>query len=66
MMKYTNKDIPLSIKDQVEAALAHYPELKDTPISFKFKKEIKKSHGFELIINNPNLPQSSMNLQVTP
>ncbi|MAN28076.1 MULTISPECIES: hypothetical protein [Mesonia] len=42
-MKYTNKDIPLSIKDQVEAALAHYPELKDTPISFKFKKEIKKS-----------------------
>lgn len=43
MMKYTNKDIPLSIKDQVEVALHYYPQLKDTPISFKFKKKIKKS-----------------------
>ncbi|MBW2962585.1 hypothetical protein [Mesonia aestuariivivens] len=42
-MKYTNKEIPLSIKDQVEVALSYYPQLKDTPIAFKFKKEIKKS-----------------------
>lgn len=43
MMNYTNKEIPLSIKDQVEVALSHYPQLKDTPIAFRFKKEIKKS-----------------------
>jgi len=43
MMNYTNKEIPLSIKDQVEVALNHYPQLKDTPIAFRFKKEIKKS-----------------------
>ena len=43
MMNYTNKEIPLSIKDQVEVALTHYPQLKDTPIAFRFKKEIKKS-----------------------
>lgn len=42
-MNYTNKEIPLSIKDQVEVALTHYPQLKDTPIAFRFKKEIKKS-----------------------
>lgn len=42
-MNYTNKEIPLAIKDQVEVALSYYPELKDTPIAFKFKKEIKKS-----------------------
>ncbi|MFD2698656.1 hypothetical protein ACFSQ0_11685 [Mesonia sediminis] len=43
MQNYTNKEIPLSIKDQVEVALSHYPQLKDTPIAFRFKKEIKKS-----------------------
>ena len=43
MMNYTNKEIPLSIKDQVEVALTYYPQLKDTPIAFRFKKEIKKS-----------------------
>jgi len=42
-MNYTRKEIPLAIKDQVEVALSYYPELKDTPIAFKFKKEIKKS-----------------------
>jgi len=42
-MNYTQKEIPLAIKDQVEVALSYYPELKDTPIAFKFKKEIKKS-----------------------
>ena len=42
-MNYTNKEIPLSIKDQVEVALTYYPQLKDTPIAFRFKKEIKKS-----------------------
>ncbi|SHI38641.1 hypothetical protein SAMN04488096_101389 [Mesonia phycicola] len=42
-MNFTNKEIPLSIKDQVEVALSYYPQLKDTPIAFRFKKEIKKS-----------------------
>lgn len=42
-MKFTNKTIPTIIKPQVEKALSYYPELKDTPITFKFKKDIKKS-----------------------
>lgn len=42
-MKFTNKTIPAIIKPQVEKALSFYPELKDTPITFKFKKNIKKS-----------------------
>ncbi|MGO1752417.1 MAG: hypothetical protein ACTHYV_07985 [Psychroflexus sp.] len=42
-MKFTNKTIPDVIKPQVEKALSYYPELKDTPITFKFKKDIKKS-----------------------
>ncbi|MGO3690115.1 MAG: hypothetical protein ACTJF0_06625 [Psychroflexus halocasei] len=42
-MKFTNKTIPDVIKPQVEKALSFYPELKDTPITFKFKKDIKKS-----------------------
>jgi len=42
-MNFTNKEIPLTIKDQVEVALSYYPQLKDTPIAFRFKKEIKKS-----------------------
>lgn len=42
-MKFTQKTIPPEIKPQVEKALSYYPELKDTPITFKFKKNIKKS-----------------------
>ncbi len=42
-MKFTNKVIPPEIKPQVETALSYYPELKDTHIIFKFKKNIKKS-----------------------
>lgn len=39
----TNKIIPESIAEEVAIALSHYPELKDTPIEFRFKKKIKKS-----------------------
>ena len=39
----TNKIIPESISDEVKMALSFYPELKDTPIEFRFKKDIKKS-----------------------
>ncbi|WP_222430237.1 hypothetical protein [Gillisia sp. Hel_I_86] len=39
----TNKIIPKSIADEVHVALSHYPELKDTPIEFRFKEKIKKS-----------------------
>lgn len=35
--------IPNIIKDRVEVALSHYPELKDVYIEFKIKKNIKKS-----------------------
>lgn len=34
---------PEVIKSEVEKALSHYPELNETPISFKFKKKINKS-----------------------
>ncbi|PKA97280.1 hypothetical protein B0O79_0934 [Flavobacteriaceae bacterium MAR_2009_75] len=34
---------PESIIKEVEVALDHYPELNDTPITFKFKKNISKS-----------------------
>lgn len=34
---------PESIADEVQVALSFYPELKDVPIRFKFKKNIKKS-----------------------
>lgn len=40
---YAQATIPESIKNEIEIALAHYPELKDTPINFEFKKNIKKS-----------------------
>jgi len=40
---YSNKIIPEEIRPQAEKALSYYPELKDTPITFKFKKNIKKS-----------------------
>ena len=39
----TNKEIPESIRDEALLALSHYPELKDTPVAFKFKDQIKKS-----------------------
>lgn len=35
--------IPESISKEINAALEYYPELKETPIKFKFKKNIKKS-----------------------
>ncbi len=35
--------VPDSIQEEARIALSHYPELADTPITFKFKKEIKKS-----------------------
>ncbi|KJD33163.1 hypothetical protein PK35_08545 [Tamlana nanhaiensis] len=39
----TQKIIPKSIKNEVETALSYFPELKNTSIEFKFKKNIKKS-----------------------
>lgn len=39
----SNKSIPDSILKEVRIALSFYPELKDTPIEFRFKKEIQKS-----------------------
>ncbi len=38
-----HKKIPKVIEKSILIALSHYPELKDTPIDFVFKKEIKKS-----------------------
>lgn len=38
-----NKTIPESIKREAVKALSFYPELKGTPIVFKFKENIKKS-----------------------
>ncbi|TXE10582.1 hypothetical protein ES711_01360 [Gelidibacter salicanalis] len=35
--------IPNSITNEVQTALEFYPELKDTPIEFRFKSKIKKS-----------------------
>ncbi|QTE22543.1 hypothetical protein [Polaribacter cellanae] len=35
--------IPFNIKEEVEFALQHYPQLKNIHIEFKFKKNIKKS-----------------------
>jgi len=39
----TNKIIPEAILAETMTALSYYPELKDTPIEFRFKKKIKKS-----------------------
>ncbi|PVW13582.1 hypothetical protein [Marixanthomonas spongiae] len=39
----THKIIPESIKEEALTALSYFPELKDTPITFKFKDRIKKS-----------------------
>ncbi|WKN30017.1 hypothetical protein PZB74_13690 [Porifericola rhodea] len=38
-----NKRIPDVIRDEVLEALSHYPELKNTPIDFVFRKDIIKS-----------------------
>lgn len=40
---FSNKIIPESIKKEAKIALSYYPELKDTPIEFKFKESINKS-----------------------
>jgi len=42
-INFTNKKIPESITAETLKALSYYPALKDTPIAFKFKKNIKKS-----------------------
>lgn len=42
-IQYTNKIIPANIAEEVKTALSYYPELKDTPIEFKYKTAIKKS-----------------------
>ncbi|MAZ27323.1 MAG: hypothetical protein CL868_09635 [Cytophagaceae bacterium] len=40
---FKNKVIPKSIEKETFTALSYYPELKDTHITFQFKKDIKKS-----------------------
>lgn len=40
---FKNKVIPKSIEKEALKALSYYPELKDTSITFQFKKDIKKS-----------------------
>ncbi|MUP41235.1 hypothetical protein [Christiangramia aestuarii] len=42
-LKFSNKIVPDAIWRETYVALSHYPELKDVPIEFKFKKNIKKS-----------------------
>ena len=42
-LKFNNKIVPDTIWREAYVALSHYPELKDTPIEFRFKKNIKKS-----------------------
>ncbi|MGY5847576.1 hypothetical protein ACW6QP_09155 [Salegentibacter sp. HM20] len=42
-LKFNNKIVPDEIWREAYIALSHFPELKDTPIEFKFKKNIKKS-----------------------
>lgn len=42
-INFTHKEIPKSIEAETQKALSYYPALKDTPISFKFKENIKKS-----------------------
>lgn len=39
----TNKTIPKVIENEVLKALSFYPELKETPIDFVFKRNIKRS-----------------------
>ncbi|MFD1095434.1 hypothetical protein [Salegentibacter chungangensis] len=42
-LELTNKIVPDEIWREAYIALSHYPELKNTPIEFKFKNNIKKS-----------------------
>ncbi|WP_373059009.1 hypothetical protein [Zunongwangia sp. H14] len=42
-LEFNNKIVPDAIWREAYVALSHYPELKDTPIEFRFKKNIKKS-----------------------
>ena len=42
-LEFNNKIVPDAIWRETYVALSHYPELKDVPIEFKFKKNIKKS-----------------------
>ncbi|SKB72191.1 hypothetical protein SAMN05660776_2714 [Salegentibacter holothuriorum] len=42
-LKFENKIVPDEIWRETYIALSHYPELKNTPIEFKFKKKIQKS-----------------------
>lgn len=42
-LDYNHKVVPDIIWRETYIALSHYPELKDTPIEFKFKSNIKKS-----------------------
>lgn len=42
-INHANKIIPESIEEEVLQALAHFPELYDAAIEFKFKDRIKKS-----------------------
>lgn len=43
LTSYAQKTIPQSIEHEVKTALDYYPELKDSAIEFRFKKNIKKS-----------------------
>ncbi len=40
---FSNKVIPKVIQKEAEIALSYYPKLRETPIKFQFKKDIKKS-----------------------
>lgn len=39
----THKEIPDVLAQEIKVALSYYPELAETPIGFRFKKDIKKS-----------------------
>ena len=43
ILPHSDKKIPKSIQREVKMALMHYPELQNVPITFKFKRNIKKS-----------------------
>ncbi|MDT0676057.1 hypothetical protein [Autumnicola musiva] len=42
-LEFNNKTVPDVIWREAYIALSHYPELKNVPIEFRFKKNIKKS-----------------------
>lgn len=43
LTNYAQKIIPNAIKSEIKTALDYYPELKESAIEFRFKKNIKKS-----------------------